>query len=194
MEQNSELQKDNIDKWADMWDKAQADGIFPEAPEPQTVSPYTADDSFFGLQTTNPTEAPASPDTDYWNNLHQMNEPRKEELLRDATDLGQSWTDPKTKGKKYPPNPVKVDSGGKDQKLKPKQLGVTFDEEDIEKVIEIKSKLHDLGSKLAADPHEGNKKIESQIETLKKQLDELSSAMGYGIPNDLSAEVKRKEE
>ena len=200
------LQKKEIDNWADMWDQAQAKGVFDDVEQPHTPSPQTSDGSFFGLQSTHSTEAPSDVDAQYWNNISKMSgnganvpdptalgEEEGEQLLRDATDISQSWTDSKSRNKKYPPNPMRVDSGGEDQKLKPIQLGHTFDEEDIQQLADMRLKLHDLGSKLAADPQDGNKKVESQIEGLKKKLEELSSSMGYALPNEISAQVRPKK-
>ena len=188
-------QKDQLDKWADMWDQAQEKGIFDDGPGLPTPSPHTSNDSFFGLQNTHPTDTIQDSDAKYWADLHNTPElggVKEDELLQEATDRGQSWTDPKAQNKKYPPNPLRVDSGGEDQKLEPQQLGVTFDEKDIEELIDIKNRLHELENKMIATSMTGNstKTAESRIESLKKKLDELSSAMGYGLPNDVAANVK----
>jgi hypothetical protein len=194
MDNNLDRQKDQLDKWAEMWDKAQDKGIFDDATNPHVPSPNTADDSFFGLKNTHPTSDINDVDAKYWASLYKtpdMNS--KEELLQEeqkvqeATDIASSWTDPK-KNKKYPANPLAVDSGEKDQTLKPQQLGVTFDEKDIEKLINIKNQLHELENKMIASLVDGKstKSIEKQIENLKSKLDQLSSALNHPVPNDVA--------
>ena len=191
-------QKDQLDKWADMWDKALEKGIFDDGPGPPIPSPHTSDDSFFGLKNTNPTAEIKDADSEYWAGLHNTPElgghgerllqEQKKKDVREATDIASSWTDPKT-SKKYPANPLPTDTGGKDQALEPAQLGVTFDEKDIEKLIDIKNQLHELENKIivASVGGKSTKSVETQIENLKKKLDKLSSSLSHSIPNDVSA-------
>ena len=84
-------------------------------------------------------------------------------------------------------NPIRVASVGKNQDLNPQSLGLTFSQQDIEELAEMKVKLHTLQDQLNSFEGRGQngKKFESQIETLKQKIDELSDAMTTGFPYSL---------
>ncbi len=58
-----------FDDWVDMWEKAQGDGTFKDAPRPKTAG----GGSFFGLQSSSPDAdlPPSEADTEYWNQVYQ---------------------------------------------------------------------------------------------------------------------------
>lgn len=59
-----------FDDWCDMWEKAQGDGTFENAPKPP---PARGGSSFFGVHSSGP-EAdmpPAEADTEYWSQVYQ---------------------------------------------------------------------------------------------------------------------------
>ena len=90
-------------------------------------------------------------------------------------------TEPELLQEDKTPNPVWPDSVGKDQEH-PKPVWV---KEEIVKEIEgLKHKLFELENKFAKnsgdfiDQASGDKKVMSQIESLRKQIDKMSSSLG----------------
>lgn len=201
-------QKQTFDSWVDMWDKAQEDGVFDDAPGPHIPSTQTSGESFFGLHNTHPTDRASDADVAAWSDINNTTDTsghffgadspvmpsetglmQENKKVQEATDRSTSWTDPK-KGENpdYPPNPFCVDTGGKDQELKPNQLGMTFDEKDIEELDGIKKKLYELEVKMLTSEVNGKKtdSIETQIENLKNKIDNLSSKMSYAKANKVA--------
>lgn len=191
MREQFEDNQANFDDLVDKWEKAQQKGIFADAPKPATPTPTTADHSFFGLQTTNPTSGPSEIDAKYWDAIYRASS-------SDSVDeeppymAGEVFDDhilqEEKKRREYPPNPVSVDSGGMDQEMTAQALGQTFDEEDIKALEEMKLKLYELESKIAGAVGKGDSvsKFESQINTLKKKIDDLSTQMSYSFPTDIA--------
>jgi len=179
-------QSKEFDNWCDMWEKAQDKGLFNDAPHAPELNRKTSQESFFGPQNTNPTEGPSAADAEYWNNVNQMAQGEKPELLQEG-----KLQDYK-RGRGYPPNPMYQYSQGKDQELAPRQLDVTFDEEDIEELSDMKKELHELESQISANDVNGKstKKLETQIANLKKRIDELSTSMGRTYPLDVEPNSK----
>ena len=70
-----------FDDWVDMWDKAQNDGSFVNAPKP----PEKTNGSFFGLQSNGPGGdlPPEEADTKYWNQVYA-----RSNNAGDAPDIG----------------------------------------------------------------------------------------------------------
>lgn len=181
-----DVQSDAFEDWCQKWDQAQEKGIFDDAPRPGATSPQTSEESFFGLQNTHPTSSPSESDVDYWRNVHfavsqgdVTPDPLKPQLLQEG-EL--------QKFKKgYPPNPMYAYSQGKDQKIAPRQLDITFDEEDIKQLADLKRELYELEGQVGSADVNGKstKKIESRIESLKQRIDELSDSMGRVYPLDV---------
>lgn len=155
-----ESSKDNFDNWVDQWDKALKSDIFKDAPRPAATSKQTSDDSFFGLQQSNPTSQIDSTDVQYWNAINSLSDGGVEMQRLDESQ--------KT------PNPIKSSSEGEDQKLEPQQLGLTFSEEDIKNLEEMKVKLYELESKVAKMD---DKSYEPQIKAMIEKIDNLSNKM-----------------
>ena len=61
-----------------------------------------------------------------------------------------------------------------DQELKPGPLGLTFSEEDIKKLEEMKVKLHELENKIAAMDDKG---YESEVKAMIEKIGEISDKM-----------------
>ena len=83
------------------------------------------------------------------------------------------------------PNPVVASSIGKDQDISdPVVGGNTYSPEDLIQLDSLKVKLHDLLSKLNAMEGSGktDAKLENQIESLNKQIDELSDSLSVSTP------------
>jgi hypothetical protein len=192
MSTNYENFKDSIDKWADMWEKAQKEGIFKDAPKPHIPSPQTAVDSFFGGSDNKPSERLDEVDAKYWKAVAKLsdNHSFKPELISEV--LKEKKVDEAVIAKKdvsdmanavaSSANPIRHSSTGSDQEMNDKSLGNTFSPEDIKALEELKFKLHDLESKLNSFEGKGDngKKFESQIASVKKKIEELSDALSKG--------------
>lgn len=189
--------------YCDKWEKALSDGVFNDAPKPASPTPQTADPSYFGPVNTNPTAGPEEADWRYWDAIYQASdhsgmapdplEAASDQLMTDSHNrrlagLPELNEASKKKHRDFPPNPVSVDTGGKDQDLTPEALGQTFDEKDIKSLEEMKIKLYELESKVAGALGKGNsdRSFQSQIDGLKKRIDDLSTQMGNSYPTDIA--------
>jgi|LakMenEpi03Aug12_release.lakeMendotaPanAssembly.Ray.scaffolds.fasta_scaffold182632_3 hypothetical protein len=176
---NFEQQKDYFDDLVSKWDAALEKGIF-KSPETPEVNPQTSQGSFFGMQNTHPTEEIGQSDQEYWNAIYSASSdhlPESNGLISEASEH-----------KTTPSNPVARDSMGSDQEMNPQQLGVTYTEEELEKLSELKKELYSLESKLLTSMGFGDdknqKKVQSQIESLKKEISKLSDVMGRAYKNE----------
>ena len=160
-----EASKDDFDNWVDKWDKALQSDIFKDAPKPPSTSKHTSDDSFFGLQQSNQTDSIQSSDSEYWRAINAVADGGVDmQRIDEADAISVSL-----------PNPIRKSTEGKDQDLEPNSLGLTFTEDDIKKLEEMKIKLHELQSKIAAMDE---KDYSSQISAMISKIDELSDKMG----------------
>jgi hypothetical protein len=194
------LDDKDFDKWCSQWDAALESGAFKKDDEDQNVpSPQTSDTSFFGLQNTHPTDAPAEDDSEYWKDVYKMSSylgdkvESPEQMLHDSKVAQPVVTEGlQDKKSKFPPHPRQYDAKGVDQSLSPETLGVTFDEEDIKKLEQMKLQLYELEVKYntAAANGESGQKIEQQIADLKKKFEEFSSLLNYGYPSDFEGAIK----
>jgi hypothetical protein len=160
-----EASKDDFDNWVDKWDKALQSDIFKDAPKPPSTSKHTSDDSFFGLQQSNQTDSIQSSDSEYWRAINAVADGGVDMQRIDEADAISVNL----------PNPIRKSTEGKDQDLEPNSLGLTFTEDDIKKLEEMKIKLHELQSKIAAMDE---KDYSSQINAMISKIDELSDKMG----------------
>lgn len=181
---------DDFDKWCKLWDKAQKDGIFEDAPKPPIPTSLTSDPSFFGPINTHHSNSVKDCDSQYWNDVFDLmtgNDPQvineekkestKEVLKKSAEAIARS------------PNPIQASSAGEDQDLSPGSLGLTYGENDIEKLTELKLQLHDLTSKMASFIGDGkNKQLENKISVLKKKIDEFSSELSRSLGDKKSVQ------
>jgi hypothetical protein len=163
-----ENSKDDFDGWVEKWEKALEDGIFKPAPQLPSTAPHTSHDSFFGLQQSNQTDYINPSDSEYWNAINGVADGVDMRL-----DEAYAVVSPRAKDG---PNPVRRETEGKDQDLSPHSLGLTFDEGDVEKLSELKTKLHGLQSDVAK--MEDNKGYDSKIKAMIAKIDELSNKMG----------------
>jgi hypothetical protein len=177
MRENFELHKDQFLDFVDKWEKAQTEKIFDDIPKPRGTSAQTSDVSFFGAMNSNPTSSLDNSDVAYWDAIYQSSIDNL--ASNDNNVLNEE-------NNQYPPNPMPVDTGGIDQEMEPRQLGLTFDEEDLKKLEDMKLNLHDLESKVAEMNDEKSEKIQLKIKQLKSKIDELSTDMGYSAPNDIA--------
>jgi hypothetical protein len=170
-------QKDEFDNFVDKWEKAQEAGIFKDAEMP-SVNPQTSRDSFFGLQQSNPTDSVTVTDGDYWKAIYSASTDFTpvNEIINEADEH-----------KGIPSNPVERDTMGQDQELKPQSLGLTYNEEDIKKLDELKRELFALENKrltsMGFGDDKNEKKYQVQIESVKKEINKLSDEMGRAYKN-----------
>jgi hypothetical protein len=159
-----ESSKEDFDGWVAKWDKALNDGIFGRPENLPSTADATSDFSFFGPRNDNPTSDIKDSDSAYWRAIDSVADGGVEMHRLDESDAVSVDI----------PNPIRKSTEGKDQELKPEQLGLTFDEKDISELEKMKIKLHDLGSKSAEMGSDDNfDKIEGMI----RQLDDLSDRM-----------------
>lgn len=89
--------------------------------------------------------------------------------------------------KSTPSNPVAKDTMGSDQDLSNQSLGMTFTEEEFKKLEELKKELFGLENKLMTSMGFGDdknqKKLQTQIESVKKEINKLSTEMGRAFKN-----------
>jgi hypothetical protein len=183
-------QKDQLDKWADMWEKSQRDGVFDNAPQPPASSPQTANSSYFGLVNTHPTEEIQDVDANYWNQVYHSAlqgemepDPLGDSLIQESED--QKRASEVAKAMAQSPNPVRGSSVGEDQSMEKGPLGVTFSPEEIEELSELKKKLHALKDEANTVEGKGgrSKKFESKIKNIKDQIDKLSTEFTKSFPD-----------
>lgn len=151
--------KDDFDNWVDKWDKAREQGIFKDAPKLPSTANQTSNDSFFGFRQDNHTDSIDSSDAEYW------------KAINSVADGGVEMHRIDESADEDPPNPVRKGTEGPDSA----SIGETFNEDDVNKLAEMKVKLHDLQSKIA---EMGEKKYDDQINSLIEKIEELSNKMG----------------
>jgi len=68
-------------------------------------------------------------------------------------------------------------------------LGVTYSEEDLEKIEEAKAKLHEMGDKINSLLGLGKRSeaMEKKMESLKEKLDKLSDELSHSAPESISS-------
>lgn len=172
-------QKAEFDDFVSKWEKALDQGVFKDAELPN-VNPQTSNNSFFGFSNTNPTDSANVTDSEYWKAIYAATDdhlPESNGMINEEAEHRSS-----------PTNPVAKDTLGSDQEMKPQQLGHTYTEEEIEKLTELKKNLFDLENKLMTSMGFGDdknqKKIESKIESVKKEINKLSDSMGRSYKNE----------
>jgi hypothetical protein len=188
----------DFEKWQDQWDDALKTDAFKDQ-KPAAPSAATGFTDFFGMSSDKSSDKANVSDTEYWNNLYGLSK----EYAPDENDLGNQYdddhlegdlmqedvkVDPKTMARAMASsaNPIKPSSIGIDQDVKnPVSLGSTYDISDLQNLESLKVKLHGLLDKLnglegLADT---SAKLESQIVSLQKQIDEISDGLSQGIPS-----------
>jgi hypothetical protein len=169
--------------FCDLWSKACEDGIFDDAPAlppPQLGDGLAAKMGIYDdLE-----EDQEEPDGDEAYYSYMAGTETEDDLLQEETK----------RSKKVTPNPIYPDSAGADMS-RPRPVWVEMDA--FEKIDELKRKLYDIECKLGEDDaggkkwnekvHQpGGKKLLTQIESLKKQIDDLSDSLGLEDEPDQS--------
>jgi hypothetical protein len=166
----------DINKYAQIWDKALEDGIFKDAPKLGDAA--AAGSNFFGqsmLDEFDPDEPLNESQVAEWRSISQAislsngacivneeSEPSKKSLQNVSKKMANTH------------NPVYPYSVGKDQDYQ----NVGVDGEEVKKLEELKAKIETLEKSLAKMSLEGKdlEKAKAKIVKLKKQYDDLSDA------------------
>jgi hypothetical protein len=168
---------DNFHKWCDQWQDAQAKGIFDTPKKDHVPSASNDGQSFFGgLNKKAPSENVKDVDAKYWNDLYNMSKDYGSTAMIDDYLSGELMQESAVAEKqKTTPNPVKVSSLGKDTDAA--AVGVHYNVDEFKGLEGLKIKLHGLLDKLNGMESKGQSpaKLESQIQALEKQIDELSN-------------------
>ena len=205
-------ESDQLENWAQMWDKAQAKGIFEDAPKPPAISEKHAYDSFFGPQDTNQKDAPDDFESKYWANVYNTSmgappDPEPERTIPDddsgevamihdsvkkhkhviKENVGAKDVGHRAKVMAQSANPIRAGSVGMDQDMSPYSLGLTFSPQDIEGLADLTVKLHNLQDKLNSFEGKGQsgQRHESQIKSLLNQINELSDSLSQAFPEEI---------
>lgn len=181
--------EDDFDSWKDKWDAALANGTFDKPEGPPVISKCDNQTDFFNMSHDDHDEysddEPLNEsDIKYWTRMHKETNRYdrnvvKEEIAVDKKAFVKDMTSSA--------NPVRASSLGNDNGVdNPKAFGTTYDVPDLQRLEDLKVKLHGLIDKLNTfDAHGQNgNKLENQIETIKKQIDEMSDGFGKsGVPS-----------
>ena len=170
---------DDINKYADIWDKALEKGIFKDAPKPAQPRNLDAEDAqdFFGQNLSaeyDPDVQLNEVDIKYWAKISKMADPNyineeiapKEDIKKSSDKVGSAH------------NPIRPETIGKDQEPRVTQNWGTggkehFQLEDLKKKLEqMESKLNSLMGK--DKPTESS---QVKIDSIKKQIDDLSDSL-----------------
>lgn len=195
---------DEFDKFVSQWEKAQADGVFEDAPKPPT--PPAQDPDFFGNYRPNKDVTDIKDvDSDYWNHVYKLSrhsgdspDPFEELQPMNEDDRATKFTlvkttksDNKSSSKITDElgglsNPGSRSNRGEDQarRVTPNWAGG----DEIQELQAMKMNLEQLESKINAAEGLGNmkkmKSLMTKMESLRKQIDELSD----GIPPEFKTE------
>lgn len=196
---------EKLQNWADKYEKAQSDGVFEGAPSPPVPTPQTAEDNFWGMVNSNPTDAVSRPDAQYWKNLWDATRPDgpssivieeeteevvEEEAYEKAIDKEIPTPGDENNAKSF--NPTHRDSQGEDQALETEPLGVSFSAKDVNDLAEMKVKLHALQDKMNTNEGLGKsgKSLESRIASAIKEIEDLSNSISSGFEDNKAYGIK----
>lgn len=198
----------DLQGWADKWQKAVEEGIF-EKPEGQApvISKQTNKSDYFNMNIDidhssnnqdnyeEDTENNSlNEDAKYWSKLFKMTNRWKrpsESSIKGPTSKvikENLAVDTKsfTKDMVSSPNPIRPSSVGKDNgDGNPAAFGTTYGVNELEKLEDLKIKLHNLIDKLNGFDVNGQSgsKLENQIQSVKKQIDEISDGLSKSFPS-----------
>ena len=185
-------QYDDFEKWVDQWDAALKTGAFDTPKNQPMPSAQSAPESFFGIRQSAPSADVKSDDARYWSDVYKLSrdfrdddylggedhEVIQEEVAVDTKKMAKSLSNS--------PNPIRPSSIGMDQDIRnPLSVGATYDVSDLTNLEALKVKLHGLLDKLNAMEGRGQSgaKLESQIQSLQRQIDEFSDNLATSVPS-----------
>lgn len=171
---------DDLDKYKDQWEKALKDGFLdssPHLPPPNPPSDFGQSD-FFGQWDAVDQDAPLNEcDAKYWNKVYRLSNnqgdapcPIKEEAEATKDQIKKT-----TSKIANAANPVYPTSVGKDQESK--VTANWSDGKELQELAQMKMRLEKLESQMNAKEGMGKKGNISKIESLRKQIDELSDSL-----------------
>jgi hypothetical protein len=203
-----------LEKWMDVWEKAQEKGIFPDEPKQQEVNPQVYQTDYFGNvhKDGKDTVSLNECDVKYWNQVHKLSKGDKALDITEQTSKidGIGTEEPlasKPQGK-LRDTPSKMDLGDKGAELgntanpvEPPSRGedqrkhVTpewADGKGLRELVYMKHNLYNLEVKINSNPKFGAygdeapeiKKIQTQIDELKHKIDELSNSLSPDFIQD----------
>jgi hypothetical protein len=207
-----------LEKWMDVWEKAQEKGIFPETPK-QEVNPQVYQTDYFGnvRKDGNDTVTLNECDVKYWNQVHALAKGGK--VVTDVTKLNEQTSKIDGIGTEEPlasqpqgqlrdvpakndlgvkgaelantANPIFPDSRGEDQRKK-----VTPEWEDgkgLRELVYMKHNLYNLEVKLNSNPKFGAYGEEAPaIKKIQTQIDALKHKIDE-LSNSLSPDFIQQE-
>lgn len=169
MRESIENSQRDFEDFVSKWDAAVEKGIFASPSSPPSTSKGTADHSFFGLRQDNHTDSIDDDDVKYWSAINSVADGGVE--IQRLDEVAKSVDPPANQN----PNPIRRETEGKDQEMESRQLGVTFSDEEVKDLENMKKKLHDLESKVASMD---GKDRASEVAELLKRIDDLSDKLG----------------
>lgn len=167
---------EDIEKYQKIWEKAQAEDIFADAPKPPRPAEPGDSADYFGnyLSGNYDIDKPLNEvDISYWKKVSGIPgkyvdplSETKEQEAEVAKAMGNAA------------NPIYPYSAGKDQEVKVNQNWGAGGKE-IEQLAELKAKLEQLEGKITATEVNGGstKSVQSEIDELRKKIDDLSDSL-----------------
>jgi len=166
---------DDLLKYMGQWEKALKTDDFKKE-RPEVEAPYSTPSntqSFFGNFGANHPQERKESDFEYWKKVYNtsIGQHDPEDLVTE--DINRKDM---TKALTNSANPVYPNTVGKDQDIVAPKWS---DSKELTKLITLKSDLQTLESKLnALDTNEKNgKSVQSQIDSMKKEIDRLSNLL-----------------
>lgn len=193
---------DDLEDWVQKWDKANEEGVFGKSDNaPPVISKQSQTQDFFGItqqdvdhDEDNEYASLNECDSKYWSDLYELTKRYGKDSSVVSEYLGGKLSETTSVDKKSysdslvsSANPVRPSTVGNDKDLTdPVAMGSTYDVADLQKLDDLKIKLHNLIDKLNGVEAKGESvtKLENQIDSLQKQIDEMSNNFGKsGIPS-----------
>lgn len=180
--------KDDLERLAQVWDKALAQGIFNDAPN-RSQPKGSAEVDFFGQMPTVYNTDIRDSDMEQWNNVLGAQSISEESLLTEEKAPSKGAVRKHTKKLANTNNPVYPNTKGPDSKS-PDPEGNFAGGKNLEKLIDLKKKLHQLKAELTKSETlemMGGKgeakvaKLEKSIDSLSDEIDELSDSLNGSI-------------
>jgi len=206
-----------LEKWMDVWDKAQEKGIFPTEPKEQEINPQVYQTDYFGnvRKTGKETVSLNECDAKYWQQVYKLSNHSGEapDILKEQTSkidgIGTEEplaSQPQGKTRDVPSkdalgvkgaelgntaNPIEPPSRGEDQRKK-----VTpewADGKGLREIVYMKHNLYNLEVKLNSNPKFGAYGDEApEIKKIQTQIDELKHKIDE-LSNSLSPDFIQDE-
>jgi len=169
--------RDQLDAWETKWSKAQADGVFKDAPgfkDRPTTTPLQG--GFYSPVDMGDNQGIDDIDAAYWASTPKdgyvdplENAMLHENVVRVKKEGRESLFTPR----EPTPNPVRPPSVGKDQEYNV----ATFDVKEFEALEKAKVQLHELEDQIASLV--SGKDLQTKVNSLKKKIDDLSNVLTY---------------